>query len=89
MRTAVGLLKHRYYHYVFKNVDIREPFIINAIVYGYLFACACSDLSRLPELRRLERDHSQKHHFVTMDWVKESIDSGIPRNERLFEPRLV
>jgi DNA ligase-4 len=46
------------------------------------------DLSRVPELRRMERDHSKKHHFVTAEWVSDSIESEFLKNERLYEPKV-
>ena len=55
--------------------------LFNFVVHTY------SDLGRLSELRRQEKSHSKKHHFVTVDWVKDSIESGIMRSERLYEPR--
>ena len=45
------------------------------------------DLSRVAELRRLERGHSRKHHFVTADWVTDSIECEYTKNERFYEPR--
>lgn len=47
-----------------------------------------SDLSRVSILRHLEREHSRKHHFVTMDWVIDSIASKCLKNERPYEPIL-
>lgn len=44
------------------------------------------DLSRVPEFRHLEREHSRKHHFVKSDWVKESIACKFVKNERPYEP---
>ena len=46
-----------------------------------------SDLSRVSEFRGLEREHPRKHHFITLQWVEDSIESSITRNERLYEPK--
>ncbi|CAI8009872.1 DNA ligase 4 [Geodia barretti] len=46
------------------------------------------DLRRIPELRRLERNHAKKHHFVTMEWVRDSIECEFMKNERLYEPNV-
>ena len=45
------------------------------------------DLSRVAELRRLEKSHSRKHHFVIADWVTDSIECEYTKNERFYEPR--
>ena len=47
-----------------------------------------SDLRRVPELRRMERRHAKKHHFVTMEWVRDSIECEFMKNERLYEPNV-
>ena len=48
---------------------------------------SCSDLSRLTRMRHLEKSHKLKHHFVTSDWVSDSIDCEFLKNERLYEPK--
>ncbi|XP_031573134.1 DNA ligase 4-like [Actinia tenebrosa] len=44
------------------------------------------DLTRLPELRQIMRSRQQKHHFVTQDWVTQSIEKGQLLQERPFAP---
>jgi DNA ligase-4 len=47
-----------------------------------------NDLTRVSELRRMEQGHTKKHHFVTMEWVQDSIESQFLKNERLYEPEV-
>jgi hypothetical protein len=44
------------------------------------------DLSRLSELRAVERKHKKKHYFVTSSWVEDSIDDHALRSERSYQP---
>ncbi|KAK3736164.1 hypothetical protein QZH41_015551 [Actinostola sp. cb2023] len=45
-----------------------------------------SDLSRLRELQNRMRTRHHKHHFVTKNWVLQSIAKGTLLQERLFAP---
>ncbi|XP_065897200.1 DNA ligase 4-like isoform X2 [Dysidea avara] len=46
-----------------------------------------NDLCRVRELRKLERRHTKKHHFVTSSWVTASIEDHMIKNERAYEPK--
>ena len=48
-----------------------------------------SDLNRLARMRQLERMHKLKHHFITSDWISDSIDCQFLKNERLYEPKTI
>ena len=59
----------------------------NLLIVRVLFRTLVSDLKRVNDLRKIERNRSKKSHFVLSSWVSESITDGYTKNERHFEPR--
>ena len=44
------------------------------------------DLSRLPEFQRIMHDRTLKQHFVTSEWLSQSVETGRLLQERAFTP---
>lgn len=43
----------------------------------------------MKDLKLLQKSRSKKSHFVTYNWITDSIQDGYCKNERSYEPLIV